>query len=620
MQIEEIPFLGRRAPEPEISPPQLWHGFRPVGAPPQGRGPDLRHLACLEGRRATDPVLDAIAREIERSSVLDTVPRWIDELHDSRDNNAPVFQKLMHLFDAGTVPERIAGHCDGVCFGLRTGDEPGWLAPHGNVLNLLWSATVGSAPPWVGKSFSPIEYDELARLTDGYERGDRSTWVGINHFRRIPNAPVSDTFFSLLGPWMRLRPAPPRERALYGHERDGGLFIARRAPSVWPSTRREVLQLNYRWPALDGRPPFAWLIDELVELSEGVYLGQLLFATRRWLSRFDPYRAPEDDHYQHFGHFLLFDDRWAGETRRVFTHLGPGLVSEPAPDPHTPKFTTFTFADPKDGRCDDALLDEITSDLAQRENVLDLLHHYSRQLHGTLDNRSHTFLKLRELFNRGRAPGEMRGYLRGAVISFHTAGYYRLFDVNTLNAAWKLGRLFSPWTGKTFEPIDASRLRELTDGAQPSSVPTCWGSNTLVFRTAGEKVVRQAMRLTRIPVDAVPPAEAQANGYDAKSFYFLAQPGASINDENDGKQVLQLNYRWPRLHTFPPDNYCIDELVQVAEGLYLGQLIYATDLLRAYDPGVDPAAYRYRVFGYFMLMDGEWQRLRLEMGFDPYNV
>jgi hypothetical protein len=60
--------------------------------------------------------------------------------------------------------------------------------------------------------------------------------------------------------------------------------------------------------------------------------------------------------------------------------------------------------------------------------------------------------------------------------------------------------------------------------------------------------------------------------------------------------------------------------VKIAEGLYLGQLIYATELLKKFDPKEDPSAYKYRLFGYFLLMDEDWQRRRLAIGFDPYDV
>jgi hypothetical protein len=82
----------------------------------------------------------------------------------------------------------------------------------------------------------------------------------------------------------------------------------------------------------------------------------------------------------------------------------------------------------------------------------------------------------------------------------------------------------------------------------------------------------------------------------------------------------QFNYRWPKLRIIPPDRFCIDELVQIADGLYLGQLMYATDWVKPYDPRQPPAAYRYGMFGYFLLMEEDWHQLRLRLGFDLDNV
>jgi hypothetical protein len=69
-----------------------------------------------------------------------------------------------------------------------------------------------------------------------------------------------------------------------------------------------------------------------------------------------------------------------------------------------------------------------------------------------------------------------------------------------------------------------------------------------------------------------------------------------------------------------PDRYCIDELVQIAEGLYLGQLMYATELLRPYEPTVPAQEYRYEMFGYFLLMTEDWHQIRLRIGFDLDNT
>jgi len=42
--------------------------------------------------------------------------------------------------------------------------------------------------------------------------------------------------------------------------------------------------------------------------------------------------------------------------------------------------------------------------------------------------------------------------------------------------------------------------------------------------------------------------------------------------------------------------------------------MYATDWLKPYDPRQPPAAYRYGMFGYFLLMEEDWHQLRLRMG------
>jgi hypothetical protein len=109
-------------------------------------------------------------------------------------------------------------------------------------------------------------------------------------------------------------------------------------------------------------------------------------------------------------------------------------------------------------------------------------------------------------------------------------------------------------------------------------------------------------------------------GYDVKNFFFIARQGTSISKQSVGKKVYQFNYRWPKLKTIIPDCFCIDEVVQIATGLFLGRLMYATNIIESYDPAKDPAVYKYELFGYFLLMDKAWQQIRLVIGFDLYNT
>ena len=110
--------------------------------------------------------------------------------------------------------------------------------------------------------------------------------------------------------WVGLREAPASEQERYGYARKGGLFISRETESVDPGNAgKKVLQLNYRWPNLGNPPPLSYLIDEMVGIAQGLYLGQLLFASDI-LTKYDPARPSSDYRYAHYGYFLLMDESW----------------------------------------------------------------------------------------------------------------------------------------------------------------------------------------------------------------------------------------------------------------------------------------------------------------------
>lgn len=86
--------------------------------------------------------------------------------------------------------------------------------------------------------------------------------------------------------------------------------------------------------------------------------------------------------------------------------------------------------------------------------------------------------------------------------------------------------------------------------------------------------------------------------------------------ENNKKKVFQFHYRYPMVGGPVPIGLCLDELVEIADGLFLGQLIYSTALHVPFHSSVDPAEYNYQLFGYFLLMDDAWQYHRLAIGLD----
>jgi hypothetical protein len=106
------------------------------------------------------------------------------------------------------------------------------------------------------------------------------------------------------------------------------------------------------------------------------------------------------------------------------------------------------------------------------------------------------------------------------------------------------------------------------------------------------------------------------------SFLGLADQD-SILPMNNGadrkKRVFQFHYRYPMIGGAAPIGTCLDELVEIAEGLYLGQLIYSTRLLMPFHSSVDPADYKYQLFGYFLLLDNDWEYHRQAIKLDTFK-
>lgn len=119
--------------------------------------------------------------------------------------------------------------------------------------------------------------------------------------------------------WLNIKDVPQREKQSFGYDKKGGLFIARRAISIDPNNLgNEVFQLNYRWNKLNNPPPLKYLIDEIVQIADGLYIGPLLFATEHLLEEYDPKLSPAEYRYENFGYFLLMDEDWNREKKRLF--------------------------------------------------------------------------------------------------------------------------------------------------------------------------------------------------------------------------------------------------------------------------------------------------------------
>jgi hypothetical protein len=88
------------------------------------------------------------------------------------------------------------------------------------------------------------------------------------------------------------------------------------------------------------------------------------------------------------------------------------------------------------------------------------------------------------------------------------------------------------------------------------------------------------------------------------------------NGPSEEKKVFQFHYRYPMIGGPVPIGACLDEIVEIAQGLFLGQLIYSTKIREPYHSSVDPVEYAYQLFGYFLLLDNDWEYHRQAIGLD----
>jgi hypothetical protein len=583
----------------------------------------LTHLTCLDGA-PDDDLVKQIRGDLDgKASALELFKEYGQALATSHDNDALPFRKMARLFELGSTPDSLSGHYYGVAPGLRTGDLQGVAAEYGNFMGVVWGSVIGGQVPWVGKSFAPMPPADRAAAIGASVPAAVSVARGINHFNVMEHAPVNVALSEILTFLWRLQSVSEAEHLRYGHERNGGNFASHRAPSLYAGTPRDVYRLNYRHAGLGNRWPLMYLVDEVVQVADGLFLGQVLFATDHVFETYDPAAPDARYRYQHFGYFLLFDERWAPEAKRLYPHLDmpdaavrTRIVGVVAAQPPAPKFTTLKLAPPGDGNVAPAALAAVQQELKQAGTVMHLLKSYADAIGPDYDTGAPAFAKLATLFNAGVGPKHLNGFYRGALISWQTQGLLAVANTNTVKIAWELTRRFSPWTGKRFDPVSKQRLAELTDGFESNENDTFFCANTVVWRSAKERVIQTLSKAADVWVEPASAEEKRLYGYDAKNFFFIGKQAPSVNPDNKGKLVFQLNYRWPALHNIVPDRYCIDELVEIAEGLYLGQLFYATDWLEPWNPKTPIAKYKYGLFAYFLVMDEEWHARRLKLGFD----
>lgn len=363
-----------------------------------------------------------------------------------------------------------------------------------------WNGTFANTGLWMGKTFEPVSYETTAAKCDNDHQllarySPATTRIGRNYFREPP---VSGLLQSLgipaLSSAWQLNPRPfdtsavdflgellpenlEKERNI-PYSMTGGIFLAQPGNSVVPEMRgKPVYQLNYRWPALEPAYPMTRLIDELVQIADGVYLGQLVMASRHYSlgtlrtavpgpheksweigEPYRPSKADIDYGYQNNGFFLMIDPKFAREAYAdsAFPHLRPrpgesgyrelgydrlpptslsakgrrfeadnGEFADVADwvsgwqqnDQLGRKFTTLCLGPSTKG--DD---EDVRQLLQKGESILQMLQRIQKEIaaQSSVDDHLRHFEKLNRLFRCGIAPKIVNGMFQGQGKGFNT--------------------------------------------------------------------------------------------------------------------------------------------------------------------------------------------------------
>ncbi|NVN90182.1 MAG: hypothetical protein HXX11_06220 [Desulfuromonadales bacterium] len=363
-----------------------------------------------------------------------------------------------------------------------------------------WNATFANTGLWMGKTFEPVSRETVASSCDNDPQvlahfAPASTRIGRNFFREPPNPGLLQSLGIpvLTRVWqLKERPSDSSASDFLGellpqnlekeknipYSMTGGIFLAQPGNSVVPGMNgKPVYQLNYRWPALEPAYPMTRLIDELVQIADGVYLGQLVMATSHYslgamrsaipgleLDKWEigePYRpvdANRDYGYQNNGFFLMMDPAFAAQVYAddAFPHLrprpgesgyielgydrlaasSPPVQANPVRSPDreyadvsdwvsgwrdnvqlSRKFTTFCRE--TSTRDDDGDVQEL---LGQGESILQMLQRIQQEIaeQSCLDDHLRHFEKLNRLFRCGTAPRIVDGLFQGQGKGFNT--------------------------------------------------------------------------------------------------------------------------------------------------------------------------------------------------------
>ena len=567
--------------------------------------------------------LEIMQKDLKGKSTPLELMRYYTDILNKSTSHGVIDDKLDRLFLCGKTPQELDGFYHGITMSLRTGTDiysileetrrSLGIGKEVDILQSIYGRVLADTSPWAGKDFKKMGPEKLREFTGSPDTGGDTVYLGINSFRKDRKGVVNNLSNYVLASVIDMEPTQETEnrQRSWIHAR-GGLFIAEKGMSVDTGhPEKEVMALNYRWKNLGNGLPNKLLIDEIVEISKGLYLGKLYYATSvKYLFKdYDPAVSKKDYKYRNFGYFLLMDDTWLNEKNRLFPELAYNISED-----LSGKFTTFRFMDSPECR-------GIREDMGDSMTIL----HYLQGIYDGIQKgpgyKEEYFDRLLGVFRCGERPDGISGFLHGGVVSFNNGGFLKKFNRTVLNDMYPAVRPFSPWTGKTFTLSSVDRIRKYIgenaryyEGMNPVIIGTNTYRKDIDLSLPATAFIEHLDKIGMVV--EYPDEKEKSEDIYVKSFYFIASNRKSINPQNGDKEVLRFNYRWPEFHTITPDHLCFDELVRIADGLYLGQLLYSTRPEIRYDPEKDPAVYEYENFGYFMLMDDDWYAVREFIGFD----
>ena len=473
---------------------------------------DCRNFPCTSGEEEVKLArqLEAVIAHDLKGDVFSMLGKFQRILSDNRrrDQWEGIFEKLKVLFMCGRNAI-LDGPMIGVTVAIRDSDyfrhtarmfgrdrsaaaAVEWMAT-------CWNETFAGTGIWMGKTFEPVSRQTVASRCDNDPRmlagySSTATRIGRNFFRKPPSSGLLQSLGLpvLTQIWqLKSRPSDSMAAGFLGellpenlekekhipYSMTGGLFLSQPGNSVVPEMKgKPVYQLNYRWHALEPVYPMTRLVDELAQIADGVYLGQLVMATKHYsLGAFrtaipglkeekweigEPYHPGETDidyEYQNNGFFLMIDTSFAREAYAddAFPHLRPrrgesgyaelgydriSVVSSPikdrpikqdageltdakdwisgwqANDYLRRKFTTFCL---ELSTRDDGDVRELLRD---GESILQMLQRIQKEIaaQSVLDDHLRHFEKLNRLFRSGIAPRVLNGMFQGQGRGFNT--------------------------------------------------------------------------------------------------------------------------------------------------------------------------------------------------------